>query len=78
MSNRRGLLFWLITDQTPTPPPAGAVAFTGGPQGSVLLTADYRISLCNGDCCSGDDNVRWRTTNAGGTPFVIVTAWFSK
>ena len=72
-----GAFFWLLSVDTPTPPPAGSVAFTSGPLASVLSSESGRIALCNGDC-SGDDNIRWRVVDVGGTPFVIVTAVFSK
>ena len=73
-----GIFYWLLTEDTPTPPPGGSVAFTSGPQASVLWSASGRIALCNGDCCSGDDNFRWRVVEVGGNPFVIVTAVFTR
>ncbi len=76
--NQGGAFYWLITEETPTPPEAGSLALTAGPLASVVFSADFRISLCNGDCCSGDDNLRYRVVNVGGTPFVVVTALFSK
>jgi hypothetical protein len=71
-----GAFLWLLTPDTPEPPPTGAHAFTG--PGTVQEV--FFVSLCSsGDCESGSNNGKYYVDNLNPDDvFVVVTAMFSK
>jgi hypothetical protein len=72
-----GIYFWLVTEETPDPPPAGTHTLTG-PEGLLSVDGDFRIAPCSEwDCLPTD----WEVVNTGSSAskrFVIGHAWFSR
>ncbi len=75
-----GVYFWLETLEAPTPPPIGAHTFTGTDSPFVVSEQLFHIAVCaNSVCDRGEDSSKYYfTTPVTGTPFVVVTAIFSK
>jgi hypothetical protein len=74
-----GSFFWLLDDETPTPPPVGAHTFIG-PTGLIESVEVVRIRICSSvNCGCACNNGLWTIDDVNGTrTLVIVTAWFSK
>jgi hypothetical protein len=69
-----GPFFWLLTEETPEPPPVGSLTLTGPEALLVQETVTYEV--CSGDPdCDG----KYALTNAPtGTKLTVVTAIFSR
>jgi len=74
-----GAFFWLLTDDTPEPPPAGAVTLTG-PDGWIIWSDVYLINICENGGCNDDPELdgKWFIDGTAGDYFVVVTAVFTK
>ncbi|HUE69931.1 MAG TPA: hypothetical protein VMP01_03495 [Pirellulaceae bacterium] len=78
-----GPFFWLVTEETPNPPPKNAFTLTG-PDGLVLYQEVFAINKClNGSCCNNTDLDGLFYVAGEGAPstsgdyVVVVTALFS-
>lgn len=76
----QGIYFWLESEDTPDPPPAGAYTFTG-PDGLLVVEGSVWIVQCGdtgADCPPGTPSTHYTTSLSSGERFVIGHALFSK
>ena len=75
-----GAFQWLLTEDTPEPPPLGTFTFTG-PDSPLILdqTIFYRTLCSSGDCQGSGNNGKYhvRDPRYADDIFVVVTAVFS-
>lgn len=75
-----GAFYWLLDDETPTPPPTGAVTFNGHSSFKILSQEVFFIKDCDDSTCgaynyvSGDKVI---STNPNDARLTVVTAIFS-
>ncbi len=72
-----GTFLWLVTPDTPEPPPTGAHAFTG----PFVVQKLLYVSLCSsGDCGGNGNNGKHYVTDPGNAEnaFIVVTATFNR
>ncbi len=75
-----GAFMWLLDDETPTPPPAGAVTFNGHSPFQILSQEVFMIKDCDDGSCGfynyvpGDKVI---STNPSDARFTVITAVFS-
>jgi hypothetical protein len=73
-----GVFLWLIDEETPEPPPTGAVTMTG--EGSIHIASEdtFRIALCGTNCGFGNNTSYYVLPYGSGDVFVVVTAEFNR
>ena len=83
--SHEGLFMWLLTEDTPTPPPAGAITFTGDRGRNLILSVEvFEVNLCANSGCNFDSSLDGRAyivndfTGGIGDYWIVVTAVFSK
>lgn len=74
-----GAVYWLLTPDTPTPPPLGSITFTGPDSAFILSQELVYIKQCSSTTCPGDSagTVRVGTATNNDGLLVVVTAIFS-
>ena len=74
-----GVFLWLIDEDTPEPPPTGAVTMTGQGSLSIVSEVTFQIKFCGTDCGFGN-NTNYYVPSYGSflDVFVVVTAVFNR